>query len=54
LKGVLLPYGRLQEMQAYANTKTLVQTVGVDGIEEFVQKGNDELRCEICGRCATL
>lgn len=50
LKSVLRPFGRLQQLQAYANSRTLVSTVGVDGIEDLVEEQEEELRCEICGR----
>lgn len=50
LKSELEPFGRLQQLQAYANSRTLVSTVGVDGIEDLVEEQEEELRCEICGR----
>lgn len=46
----MLPYGRLQQLQAYANTTTLLTTVDMDGVDDMLHEVQDELRCPMCGR----
>jgi hypothetical protein len=48
LKASLARFGRLARLAAYANTTTLTQYVGKEGLQEEVEAG--ELRCELCGR----
>jgi hypothetical protein len=51
LKAALRLFGRLQSLQAYANSRTLISTVEVEGIEGMLEDP-DELRCPMCGRWA--
>lgn len=50
LKSALEPYGRLQQLQGYANGNTLVRVVQTWGLEEEFFNEEDDTRCPICGR----
>jgi hypothetical protein len=50
LKSALEPFGRLQQLQGYANGNTLVRQVETWGLEEEFFEEEDDTRCPICGR----
>jgi len=47
LRSVLQRYGVVCQLQAYANSRTLVSVVDTAGLEEQM---DGELRCPMCGR----
>ncbi|WIA37689.1 hypothetical protein OEZ86_014580 [Tetradesmus obliquus] len=48
LRSALKPYGRLQQLQGYANSHTLVRQVEGWGLQEELEE--EDTRCPLCGR----